>query len=103
VEAVDLFATLSDLASIEVPPLCSTTTEEQLCVEGSSFARLVKAGTSGSVPRGSVSSSTWKTAVFSQYPRPADVPKLPDDGNTDLPDLTKIKVMGYTVREVNRR
>jgi len=41
-----------------------------------------------------LSGSHWKTAVFSQYPRPSDFPQI----NSDLPSLKDIKIMGYTMR-----
>ena len=68
VEAVDLFPTLCSLANIDAPPLCSSDQEQQLCVEGSSFAHLLS---------GAPVTSAWKQSVFSQYPRPADTPKGP--------------------------
>ena len=36
----------------------------------------------------------WKTAVFSQYPRPSDTPQE----NSDQPKLKDIRIMGYTMR-----
>mgnify|MGYP002631870411 CR=1 FL=1 len=39
-----------------------------------------------------------KQVVFSQYPRPADGPRGPSAGNTDLPSLVNITVMGYSLR-----
>ena len=38
-----------------------------------------------------------KAAAFSQYPRPADAPRGPSDGNTDLPSLVNITRMGYSM------
>jgi iduronate 2-sulfatase len=122
VELVDVFATLAELACIESPPLCKTERGdrvthaqggvEETCVEGTSFAQHV-------VPRGlahlssptsclrvgaiAAEAQTSKTAVFSQYPRPASRPVGPDAGNTDLPSLENITLMGYSIRTAQAR
>ena len=92
VELVDMFATLSDLANLTVPPLCpEDSSKVETCTEGQSFSRLLTPGSSGNV--------TWKSAAFSQYPRPADTPQE----DTDLPSLVNITMMGYTMRTPDTR
>lgn len=44
---------------------------------------------------------TWKTAAFSQYPRPGLYPTI--QPNSDKPHLKDIKYMGYTMRTKNYR
>ena len=57
------------------------------CVEGSSWAAHARGSTT----------ALHKAAAFSQYPRPADAPRGPSDGNTDLPSLVNITRMGYSM------
>ena len=60
VEAVDIFATVTELAGVAVPPQCSAQSSTvTLCTEGTSLVPLM----TGDVPEG------WKQAAFSQYPR----------------------------------
>ena len=68
---------------------------ETLCVEGSSWAPHVRGSPQST---GASPTPASKPAVFSQYPRPAAAPRRPDAGNTDLPSLVNITVMGYSVR-----
>uniref|UniRef100_A0A914WMK2 Sulfatase N-terminal domain-containing protein n=1 Tax=Plectus sambesii TaxID=2011161 RepID=A0A914WMK2_9BILA len=84
VELVDLFPSLADLAGLPVPPLCSKKKKENTCVEGLSFAPLLR----------SRDSVQWKTAVFSQYPRPSVLPQM----NSDQPKYRNIRIMGYSIR-----
>lgn len=88
VELVDIFPTLADLAGLKAIPLCTNSSSPILCTEGSSLVPLIKT----SVRRSS--STRWKKAVFSQYPRPAAYPQE----NSDQPKRTDIKIMGYTMR-----
>ncbi|KAG8199679.1 hypothetical protein JTE90_022129 [Oedothorax gibbosus] len=88
VELVDIFPTLTKIADIPIPPLCrvySTT----FCSEGLSFYTLIK-----QLVADPTSEFTWKTATFSQYPRPSLSPQQ----NSDRPDMKDIKYMGYSVR-----
>ena len=88
VELVDIWPSIAELAGLPPPPLCPAgRSDSQTCVEGTSWAPHVHRGDAGS-----------KKAVFSQYPRPAESPRGPDQGNTDLPSLVNITVMGYSVR-----
>lgn len=91
VEAVDLFATLSELAGLEVPPTCPPAPFNiSLCTEGSSLVPVIRnvTGTGVSTPL------RWKAAVFSQYPRPSLVP----ENDSDNALLSDIRFMGYTMR-----
>jgi len=97
VENVDLFATLSELATLQVPPTCPTDPfDVEFCTEGTSFAPHI----SNAIKRwetgvdSSVSKHEGKPAVFSQYPRPSEYPQE----DTDLPRLKDIKIMGYSMR-----
>ena len=89
VEAVDMYATLSELAGLEVPPTCPPDPfRVAFCTEGFSFAplihRVVKGNASPRPDAGRVESDvTWKKAVFSQYPRPSFTPAR----NTISPSL----------------
>ena len=88
VELIDIFPSLSELAGLEVPPLCPEGNKKLLtCVEGSSVVPLLKDP-----------NQQWKKAAFSQYPRP-------DEGMSVIPGKPVFPpgnlgeaVMGYTVR-----
>lgn len=96
VEAVDLFATLSELAGLEVPPICPPVSSRVLlCTEGSSLVPVIQ-NVTGSLNDGPLK---WKSAVFSQYSRPSDHIQH----NSDLPDLADIRIMGYTMRTDQHR
>ena len=93
VELIDLFPSLTELAGIDVPPMCTENSAKSIaCVEGSSVAPLLKNPT-----------MEWKNGAFSQFPRPAaglsvitGRPPFPDDENNE-------SVMGYSVRVDNYR
>ncbi|XP_025086597.1 LOW QUALITY PROTEIN: iduronate 2-sulfatase-like [Pomacea canaliculata] len=96
VEAVDLFATLSELAGLPVPPLCPPDSSQvELCTEGYSLVPLIRNLTTSP----SNSSFQWKSAAFSQYPRPSATIQH----NSDLPNLDDIRIMGYTMRTDEHR
>ena len=87
VELVDIFPSITELAGIPVPPMCSEGSNKPLaCVEGTSITPLLKN------PK-----MEWKKAAFSQYPRPSQ-------GMTQIPnepaysDAHQEDVMGYTIR-----
>lgn len=88
VELVDLFPTLSKIAEIPIPPLCRVYATE-FCSEGLSFYPLMEQFITDPT-----SELSWKTAAFSQYPRPSQIPQ----GNSDRPDLKDIEYMGYSIR-----
>ncbi|XP_011403341.1 PREDICTED: iduronate 2-sulfatase-like [Amphimedon queenslandica] len=88
VELIDLFPSLTELAGIDVPPMCTENSPKSIaCVEGSSVAPLLKNP-----------SMEWKKGAFSQYPRPTSGlpqilgrPEFDDNENGE-------SVMGYSVR-----
>lgn len=100
VEAVDLYATLAELAGLDVPPTCPPEPFKiAFCTEGASLVPVIKNVTSGKLGGADVtgmtsSNFTWKPAVFSQYPRPADSIR----NNSGGPRLADIRIMGYTMR-----
>ena len=93
VEAVDLFASLADLAGLTVPVTCPLDSRKLiLCTEGASFAPILRKFKSrGGNVRGECN---WKKAAFSQYPRPSFKPQI----NSDQPRLKDITIMGYSMR-----
>ncbi|XP_035206404.1 iduronate 2-sulfatase-like isoform X2 [Stegodyphus dumicola] len=94
VELVDLFPTLADIVNIPIPPLCRFY-KTVLCSEGLTFYPLIK-----HIVKGSASEEfPWKTAAFSQYPRPSISPR----NDSDQPDLEDIKYMGYSIRTARFR
>lgn len=61
VELVDIMPTLSELAGVDVPPLCPLdSSKDELCTEGVSFVQLM-----GGIDE----PSDWKDFAFSQFPR----------------------------------
>ena len=110
VEAVDLYATVSELAGLPVPSLCPNVSfHVAFCTEGVSLVPLIKqlAVTSFRDDAASASAAaatsaggrnpTWKRAVFSQYPRPTAHPTLLNANRTH------IRIMGYTMRTDQQR
>lgn len=90
IELVDIFPTLSDLSSIAIPPFCDESTTD-FCSEGNSFYPVIEHQVYDPEPWIPFS---WKTAAFSQYPRPSLAPT----NVSDRPPLKDIKIMGYSVR-----
>ncbi|XP_064607791.1 iduronate 2-sulfatase-like [Liolophura sinensis] len=91
VELVDLFPTLSELAGLPVPQICPQNSSLiSFCSEGVSFCPIIKNAWLSTMPN----QVNWKTAVFSQYPRPSVEPQE----NSDQPHLKDIKIMGYSMR-----
>ena len=88
VELIDIFPSLTELAGLPVPPLCSEKNSSVLaCVEGCSVAPLLKD------PK-----KEWKKAAFSQYPRPqAGLSSIPDKPPFKLTNHQE-DVMGYAMR-----
>ena len=87
VELIDIFPSLTDLAGIDVPPMCTENSPKSIaCVEGSSFAPLLKNP-----------DQQWKKGAFSQFSRPYSgfevIPGHPPFENEDQEN-----VMGYTMR-----
>ncbi len=80
VEAVDLYPTIVDAAGLPSVPLCPVhrSTETMLCREGISLMPII-----------TNHSSSWKTAVFSQYPR---------NTHSNLNDTQIGDAMGYSIR-----
>ena len=87
VELIDIFPSVTELAGLEVPPVCPVDNKKPLtCVEGTSV-----------VPLLNNPQKQWKKAAFSQYPRPNvglhTIPNKPS-----FPPGTSEAVMGYTIR-----
>ncbi|KAK7114971.1 hypothetical protein V1264_000928 [Littorina saxatilis] len=99
VEAVDLYATVSVLAGLDVPPTCPPDNQNiAFCTEGTSLVPVIIYVTR---TKHDVTGMTlnWKTAVFSQFPPPADhVVK-----NSEQPLLADIRIMGYTMKTATHR
>ena len=87
VELIDIFPSLTDLAGIDVPPMCTENSPKSIaCVEGSSVAPLLKNP-----------DREWKKAAFSQFPRPySGLNKIP--GHTAFKYDHYENVMGYSIR-----
>lgn len=91
VELVDLFATVSELAGLTVPPPCPDSSfHVELCTEGFSL---------GDTFGASELKINAEAISYSQYPRPADLPQH----DSDLPLLRDIRVMGYSIRSCDYR
>lgn len=89
VELVDVFPTLAEISNIAVPPLCNPVNMSEFCSEGISFFPVIEhLVLDRSTP------FSWKTAAFSQYPRPSLFPII----NSDQPELKDIEIMGYSIR-----
>ncbi|KAL8621043.1 hypothetical protein ACOMHN_040568 [Nucella lapillus] len=95
VEAVDLYATISELAGLQVPSICPNNSfHVAFCTEGSSLVPIIKNLTMTSSGRDVTEGPLkWKPAVFSQYPRHTLVPM----------SHKKTQVMGYTMRTYELR
>ncbi|KAH6936620.1 hypothetical protein HPB50_020344 [Hyalomma asiaticum] len=78
VALVDLFPTLTSLASLPVPPSCSSSSSSSptTCTDGINLALPVQ-----------------RKEVLHQYPRPSATPQV----NSDQPRLTDIRIMGYSM------
>ncbi|XP_054707302.1 iduronate 2-sulfatase-like [Uloborus diversus] len=88
IELVDVFPTLSEIANIAIPPLCRIFTSD-FCSEGISFYPVIQ-----HLVYDPWVELLWKTAAFSQYPRPAINPR----SDSDQPKLKDIIIMGYSIR-----
>ena len=88
VELIDIFPSITELAGLQVPPMCPEGENKLLaCVEGTSVTPLLK---NPDLP--------WKKAAFSQYSRPsAGMTVIPNE-----PPYSKSEhgedVMGYSLR-----
>ncbi|KAK7114972.1 iduronate 2-sulfatase-like [Littorina saxatilis] len=100
VEAVDLYATLCELTGIEIPSTCPPDNLNiPLCTEGFSLVPVIRHVTKDKDDVISGKDFAWKTAAFSQYPRPSDVIQKDSDG----PELKNIRIMGYTMKTATHR
>ncbi|XP_065843965.1 iduronate 2-sulfatase-like [Oscarella lobularis] len=93
VEYVDIFPSLADAAGLPVPPQCQPNMQEATCTEGVSFLPLTENST-----------RKWKTAAFSQYPRPSVRGTLAERrycGASCNPSYCD--TMGYTMRTYQYR
>ncbi|XP_010192656.1 PREDICTED: iduronate 2-sulfatase [Mesitornis unicolor] len=105
VELVSLFATLADLAGLQVPPLCPETSfHVALCTEGPSIVPYFDASEEKVEEEKYGCDDTYRCfneelVAFSQYPRPADAPQW----NSDKPKLKDIRIMGYSMRTSDYR
>ena len=93
VELVDIFPSLVELAGL--PPLktCPRSSfNVTVCTEGHSFVPLIKNATFS--PQGPSVIKNWKSAVFSQYPRPT----LQPEADSDQPRAVDSRFMGYSMR-----
>ena len=87
VELIDIFPSLTELASLDVPPLCGEDNNLLTCVEGTSVVPLLKDP-----------SMEWKKAAFSQYARPlSGLPQIPNKPPFPSDEHSE-SVMGYTIR-----
>lgn len=92
VELVDLFPMVCLLLRLPVPPPCPKPSfHVELCTEGERIADLWN--------HRATSDAKDESFVFTQYPRPADIPQP----NSDLPLLDDIRIMGYSIRSNDYR
>lgn len=89
VELVDVFPTLAEIADLPLPPLCLTNITD-FCSDGISFYPVIQ----HLVYDPWITFFSWKTAAFSQYPRPS----LSPQNDSDKPALKDIVIMGYSIR-----
>lgn len=89
IELVDLFPSLVQLTGLPTLEICKKDLKEETCTEGSSFKQII-INKIHKIKK----EANWKTAVFSQYPRPSIFPQE----NSDQPELKDIKIMGYTIK-----
>ena len=86
VELIDIFPTITELAGLDVPPICSEDNNKLTCVEGTSLTPLLKNP-----------DQQWKKAAFSQYPRPCyGMQQIPNEPAFD--NEHGENVMGYTIQ-----
>ena len=86
VELIDIFPTITELAGLDVPPVCTGDETQLTCVEGTSVTPLLQN------PQ-----QQWKKAAFSQYPRPScGLRQIPNKPSFDSEHGEN--VMGYTIR-----
>lgn len=99
---MSLFATLAELAGLQVPPACPERSfGVELCTEGTSLVHHFNVS-EGEVQEGCGNTERCfdeEPAAFSQYPRPADTPQW----NSDKPKLKDIRIMGYSMRTPDYR
>ena len=88
VELIDIFPSITELAGLDVPPMCPEQDNKLLaCVEGISVTPLLKNP-----------NQQWKKAAFTQYPRPQrGMIQIPNEPPYVLDEHNET-VMGYTVR-----
>lgn len=96
VELVDLFPTLADVMHLPVPSECPQPSNSSIfCTEGTSLKPLIR----HVIDKQNLENFVWKTAAFSQYPRPSAIPQI----YSDQPSLNDIKIMGYTMKTKDYR
>ena len=88
VELIDIFPSITELAGLNVPPMCPEENNKLLaCVEGTSVAPLLQNP-----------EQQWKKAAFSQYSRPsAGMTVIPDKPSFSKDEHGE-NVMGYSLR-----
>ncbi|XP_048772177.1 iduronate 2-sulfatase-like isoform X1 [Ostrea edulis] len=97
VELVDIFPSLAELAGLPVLEICpQNSSNTTLCTEGYSFVPLIRNATNSHI---SPIVHSWKSAVFSQYPRPSVQPET----DSDQPRAVNTRIMGYSIRTDNWR
>ncbi|NXT92090.1 IDS sulfatase, partial [Anhinga rufa] len=100
VELVSLFSTLTELAGLQVPPVCPEMSfHVALCTEGASIVRYFNVSEEKGGCDNTSRCFNEEPVAFSQYPRPADTPQW----NSDKPKLKDIRIMGYSMRTIDYR